>query len=148
MRTSSTTLVAMLAVSCFAANSTLAGDKEDIEAAVVKFEQAANAGDAAGVAAMYADDAALLPPGEPMVQGSDKVLVSWKSMLDTGMSDLDMTPTEVIVSGNNASEVGTFTYKAGDVSGAGKYIALWVKGDDGTWKIHRDIWNEDAPMQE
>ena len=148
MRTFSTTLVAAVAINCFAAHSAIAGDKEDIEAVVTKFEQAANAGDAAGVAAMYADDAALLPPGEPMVQGSEKVLESWKAMLDMGMSDLDLTPTEIIVSGNNASEVGTFSYKAGDVTGTGKYIVLWVKGDDGTWKMHRDIWNEDVATQQ
>ncbi|TIR04878.1 MAG: hypothetical protein E5X37_28660 [Mesorhizobium sp.] len=23
----------------------------------------------------------------------------------------------------------------------GKYIVVWKKGDDGTWRLHRDIWN-------
>ena len=122
----------------------LAGDKEDIEAAITKFEQAANSGSAVDVAAMYADDAAILPPGSPMVQGRESVQAFWKSMLDMGMSNLDLVPTEIIVSGNNASEVGTLTYSAGEMTGTGKYIVLWVKGDDGTWRLHRDIWNEDT----
>ena len=145
MRTSSTILIAVLAVSCFALQSALAGDKEDLEAAISKFEQAVNAGDAAAVAAMYTEDAALLPPGAPMVQGNAKVQEFWQSMLDSGMSSLDLNAMEIIVSGSNASDVGTFTYAAGDTTGAGKYITLWVKGDDGSWRVHRDIWNEDAP---
>jgi len=146
MRKSSTTLAA-LAFAYFASQPAFAGDKEDIEAAITVWEQSFNAGDAAGVAAMYTDDAALLPPGAPMVQGNEKVQEFWKSMMDMGMSDVDLTAVEILVSGNNASEVGTFTYSAGDATGTGKYIVLWLKGDDGAWRVHRDIWNEDTPQQ-
>jgi ketosteroid isomerase-like protein len=27
---------------------------------------------------------------------------------------------------------------------AGKYIVVWKKGEDGTWRLHRDIWNAGA----
>ena len=29
----------------------------------------------------------------------------------------------------------------------GKYACVWKKMEDGTWKIHLDIWNNDAPAQ-
>jgi uncharacterized protein (TIGR02246 family) len=122
----------------------LAGDKEDIEAAVAEWAKAANAGDAAGIAALYTDDAVLLPPGAPIAQGKDKIQGLWKSMLDMGVSNIQLNPTEIIVSGNDASEVGTFSYTAGDTKGTGKYIVLWRKGDDGKWRLRRDIWNDDS----
>ena len=25
-----------------------------------------------------------------------------------------------------------------------KYLAIWKKGDDGDWYLHRDSWNPDA----
>jgi ketosteroid isomerase-like protein len=27
---------------------------------------------------------------------------------------------------------------------AGKYVAVWKRGGDDTWRLHRDIWNFDA----
>ena len=26
----------------------------------------------------------------------------------------------------------------------GKFIVIWTRGGDGTWRLHRDIWNTDA----
>ena len=25
----------------------------------------------------------------------------------------------------------------------GKYVVVWKKGSDGTWRLYRDIWNAD-----
>lgn len=138
-------IAAGLAAACLLlAGPAMAGDKENIEAAVTQFEQAANSGDPAGLAEMYTDDAWLLPPGAAMVQGKGNIENFWKSILDIGLSDIHLTSTEIIVSGNTASEVGTVSYAAGEMTGTGKYIVLWVKSDDGAWRLHRDIWNEDA----
>lgn len=122
-----------------------AGDKEDIAAANAKVEKAVSAGDADTLASLYTDDAILMPPGSPMVTGKDNIASVWQSMFEMGVSELDLQPTEVNVTGDTAAEVGTFTYTAGDMTGTGKYIVLWQKGDDGNWRLRRDIWNEDAP---
>jgi len=121
----------------------LAGDEEDIAAVEVLWEKAANSGDAAGLTALYTDDAALLPPASPMVQGKDNIQAYWKAMVDMGVSNMDLETIETAVFGKDAFKVGTFTYTAGDTKASGKYIELWRKGDDGKWRLRRDIWNED-----
>jgi uncharacterized protein (TIGR02246 family) len=120
-----------------------AGDEEDIAAVIAQWEKAANSGVAAGLTALYTDDAVLLPPASPMVQGKDDIQAYWQAMADMGVSNMDLETTEITVSGNDAFEVGTFTYKAADTQASGKAIVLWRKGDDGKWRLRRDIWNED-----
>jgi ketosteroid isomerase-like protein len=31
---------------------------------------------------------------------------------------------------------------------SGKYIVVWQLGDDGAWRLHRDIWNMNAAPAE
>lgn len=140
-------LLAALVAGGLALAPAYAGDREDIEARIAAFEEAANAGDAAALAALYTDDAILMPPGAPMVTGSENIAAVWQSMLDMGLSGLDLTPVEITVTGDSAAETGTFSFTAGDATGTGKYIVLWAKGEDGTWRLHRDIWNADTPPQ-
>jgi ketosteroid isomerase-like protein len=33
-----------------------------------------------------------------------------------------------------------------DVDYTGKYVVLWRKQTDGSWRVAADIWNPDAPM--
>jgi ketosteroid isomerase-like protein len=60
-----------------------------------------------------------------------------------------MTTTEVDNFGDVANEVGTISATApsedgGRVPWAGKSVVVWKRGGDGTWRLHRDIWNFDA----
>ena len=38
---------------------------------------------------------------------------------------------------------GRYEITAGGVTDRGKYIELWRRQSDGSWKIFRDIWNTD-----
>jgi len=120
-----------------------AGDEEDIAAVIAQWEKAANSGDAAGLTSLYTDDAMLLPPAAPLVQGRDNILSYWEAMIKMGVSNMDLETIELTVAGNDAFEIGIFTYEVGDAQASGKAIVLWKKGDDGKWRYHRDIWNED-----
>jgi hypothetical protein len=44
------------------------------------------------------------------------------------------------------TEEGLFDFKSkeGVTLDKGKYVVVWVN-DNGTWKIHRDIFNSDLP---
>jgi hypothetical protein len=33
------------------------------------------------------------------------------------------------------------------VTAVGKFIVVWPRGDDGVWRLHRDIWNMDPPAK-
>ena len=66
-----------------------------------------------------------------------------------GLADIALTTVEVEEVGDLANEVGTFTGTVPGEGGArvpltGKYIVVWHRGNDGTWRYHRDIWNTDA----
>ncbi len=65
------------------------------------------------------------------------------------LGDVVLTTLEVADHGDLATEVGSLTATVpgedgNKVSIAGKFIVLWKRGDDGTWRFHRDIWNFDA----
>ena len=117
-----------------------------IAASNTNFEATFNSGDAAGLAALYTVDAALFPPDMAQIDGREGIQALWQSFIDGGVSDIDLNTVELEVHGDSASEVGTFTLTAPDgeggrVTAGGKYIILWQLGEDGVWRLHRDIWN-------
>ena len=108
-----------------------------------------NGKDAAAVARHYTDDASLFPPGAPRQDGRDAVQSFWQGAIDVGLTDVVLTTVAVEEFGDTATEEGTLTGTLAGAGGAptalvGKYIVLWKKGDDGVWRLHRDIWNFDS----
>ena len=127
----------------------MASAREAIEQTGVAFGDAYNSGDAAGLAALYTDDAVIYPPGAESLVGKTAVEAFWKAAMDSGLDELKLTTVEVEEAGDAASEVGVFQATVpGDSGGrvpvTGKLIVLWQRGADGTWRLHRDIWNMDA----
>lgn len=108
-----------------------------------------NAGDAKGVAALYADDALLLPPGTTGKRGAAEILSFFEADIAGAKAanivmNLDPT-TEVGVSGDMAWESGTYTATIhGKVVDSGKFMSVSVKRD-GKWLYLRDTWNSDLP---
>lgn len=141
-------LVALATGLGFAAPARAQSAQASIEAALVEFAKAFNGKDAAAVAAQYTEDAALLPPDAARVDGRANIEKFWKGAMDAGLTDLALKAVEVEESGDLAYEVGTVTFKMPGEGGAlteaaGKYIVVWKKGPDGSWRLHRDIWNSD-----
>ncbi len=123
--------------------------RESIEATIKTLVESLNGGDAAGVAAHYTDDAAVLPPDAARIDGREGIQGVWQGLIDADYRDIVMTTQEVDVFGDVANEVGTITATAPREDGgraqlAGKYVAVWKRGGDDTWRLHRDIWNFDA----
>ena len=123
--------------------------RDSIEAAIKTLLESLNGGDAAGVAAHYTDDAALLPPDAARIDGREGIRGAWQALIDADVRDVAMTTQEVDAFGDVANEVGIIRATApaedgGRVQLAGKYVAVWKRGGDGTWRMHRDIWNFDA----
>lgn len=105
-----------------------------------------NRGDIPGVAAMYAEDAMAFPPESEIVKGRPAIEALWKGVRDTGVQSIDLTVLDVQTSGILLVETGKANLH---VAGAGspqatvtvKYVVVWKKQKDGSWKILRDIWN-------
>lgn len=153
MRMSSSVLAGLVLIGFMAAPVVAQSAKSSIEAASAAFEEAYNSGDAAALAALYTEDAVLLPPDVVRMDGRHAVQNFMQGAMDSGpgpLEDLRLETLEVEDSGDLASEVGKFTVlgQDGAPAGTGKYIVVWKKGSDGTWRLHRHIWNSDPPLQQ
>jgi len=102
-----------------------------------------NAGNAAGIAALYSDDATLLPPGGIELQGRAAIEAYWQAAMDAAPGvTVTLETKELHNLGDVAVEVGSYTNTGADREhvGHGKYLVVWML-NDGTWQMARDIWN-------
>ena len=105
------------------------------------FTARVTAGDASGLAALYTDDAWLLPPGREVAQGPG-IVAFWQGAISKGLSGVSLETIEVDNEGDTAIEIGRYRLAiSGKEDGeTGKYLVVWKLVDD-QWLIHRDIWN-------
>jgi len=126
-----------------------AADKSAIKAVSIAWKNAYNAGDAAAVAALYAEDAVLSAPGEPAVRGNASISKYFvKKVAEfsaAGLTVADDPMGDVVASCDLAWQWQTYTItdKSGAVVDAGKLITLFQR-KDGKWMIVGDTWNSDA----
>jgi uncharacterized protein (TIGR02246 family) len=118
--------------------------RAEIEAVNAKFTELFNKGDFAGVAALYTEDALVLPPGSAVVKGSAAIGAMWRGMAKQ-VSDPKLITVDVKPFGpNSAREIGTFSLKTKGATPqemTGKFVVLWEKvGND--WKLAVDMWND------
>jgi len=155
IRSINTSWTAIAMAACLGAMASLAhaapknADEAAIRAQTTAWEKAYNGGDAKGVAAQYAEDALLLPPGSPGVRGGAAILTFFtKDIADSkagGVTFVINYPTEVGISGNMGWESGTYKVTVkGAVVETGKFLSVSRK-KDGKWLYIRDTWNADAP---
>jgi len=142
------------------AAATLAGTPSVDEAAVrqsidannARFGAAALKGDTAAIAGFYTDDAIFMSPNNPAARGHDAIAKSFAGMSAAmKLATFKLTAQDVVVAGDYAIETGAYdlTGTAPKATKAmhdtGKYLVLWKKQADGSYKIARDIYNTDLP---
>ncbi|MHC4610764.1 MAG: YybH family protein [Planctomycetota bacterium] len=148
-----TALVAMAA--CTPAAPPEAPDTSAADIAAIKADSLAwfdlyNAGDADGVAALYAEDGAIMPPNAPMMVGRaairDYLASDIENSMEAGITFVGDEVTDGAAGGDTAWITGTFSVN--DASGAtvdtGKDLTVFGR-TNGEWLIVRDIWNSDVP---
>lgn len=125
-------------------------DEAAIKQMARDFATAYAAGDADAIAAMYAEDAVLMPPGAPKQTGPAAIREYFASNTATSQAagvTLVMNDDDVAgITGDIAWHSGS--YLAKDASGAavdsGHFMVVSRKAD-GKWLVVRDIWNSDRP---
>jgi uncharacterized protein (TIGR02246 family) len=111
------------------------------------FAAALNAKDAKAAAAAYAEDAVLIPPGEPLVRGREAIEEYWRGAIEMGgIRDVSVETMDALSSGSLGYETGSFelTVDGPDgepVTDRGRYIELLRRDPDGRWVSTHGIWN-------
>lgn len=129
-----------------------AADQAAIDAVRSAWQDAYNAADAAGLAALYASDAVVMPPYAPAVAGPAAIQARLEEQMAQATTTFTVAGTETIISGDWAVDRGTYQARSTPMmDGAesmienGKYLVVLQRQADGSWKIAREISNVDAP---
>jgi uncharacterized protein (TIGR02246 family) len=129
-------------------------DKTSIRAVDEAWASAAKAGNGEAIAALYASDAVLLPPGEPMVKG-DGAKKYWVDFANGFSGPTELNTMAIEGSGDLATAIGTYKMsltpkKAGAKplpTEEGKYLEVLKRQDDGSWRLVYDMWSQNAPAK-
>ena len=98
---------------------------------------------------IYTSDARILPPGAPMVSGREAIKKFWSDLIQSvTRSSAVLTSVDIMPAGDGVVEIGraTLTVEPPEQSAAQievKYVVYW-RQEDGRWKWHVDIWNQNA----
>lgn len=125
--------------------------RKSIEEACAKYSQAIREGNVAGVVDIYTADATILPPDAGIVKGKQAIGEFYNKLLQMGMKDIVFTILEVGGNGGTAYEIGktkVLIQPEGQaaIQDSTKYLVIWKRQADGTWKVHADIYNVRTPM--
>jgi uncharacterized protein (TIGR02246 family) len=109
--------------------------------------------DADRIAAHYADDGNIMIPNVPLATGKDAISKAMKDALADPNWSLALQPVQVEVSkgGDFGYTRGTYVLIATDpaskkaVTEKGRFLTIFRKEADGSWKAVQDINNAEAP---
>ena len=103
-------------------------------------------GDSTAFANCYTSDACINPTGMPKMCGTQAITAFFNGGHKMGINNIALITDEVMGGKDAVVETGKYEMFVGDKVSAekGKYIVIW-KEENGKWKMHRDIWNSDAP---
>lgn len=121
-------------------------ERAAIDAANARFVERIGAGDVPGAMSVYTDDAMILPPDHPPVEGRPSIEEFWAGAVQSlGIASVDLESVELEIVGDTAYEVGRYSiHGAEGALDGGSYLVVWRRSGDGTWRWHRDIWNGDG----
>jgi uncharacterized protein (TIGR02246 family) len=100
------------------------------------------AGDIAGFLNLFADNAILMPPNRKMIIGKEEIRPMVQALFKTA-KEIDLkettTPNEIRVFGDWAFDLGITAFESGGkpMENTNKYIRIWQKRADGSWKLAR-----------
>ena len=131
-------------------SDTRAADETAIRSASADWSKAAHDKDLDKSTAVFADDGIAMYPKMPALRGKDDIRKGWQQMLAAPGPGLSFATSgvEVARSGDIAWEHGTYEFATADAKGKvstekGKYVTVWKKQPDGSWKVAADIDNPD-----
>ncbi len=131
------------------AMETRAEDGAAIRAWVDQFVLAWNEGDDATLGPMVAEDAVLMAPDTPPIEGRAAILATMAEGYDIATTQQSAATAEAVVMGDYAYARGTWNLDpkpaaaAADVQAlSGKWSSVFKRGAGGDWEVWRWMWNQ------
>ena len=122
--------------------------RKEIDNANHNFMDLFNKSDSVGLANMFTVDGKSMEPNEPAFIGRSAIQTHYSGVMNAGANTLGLLTTGLWGDQTMLAEEGEFSFidKNGRQLDKGKYIVLW-KIEDGKWKLYRDCYNSDLPVQ-
>ncbi|MDK2889636.1 MAG: hypothetical protein PWR21_268 [Methanoculleus sp.] len=119
--------------------------RKAIDANNKRFSEGFLKGDAAITASVFAEDAVVFPPDTPMIQGKEAIEEFWRTVMASGVKEVELTTIELSGDGDFLHEKGTGILRVRPPGGTPaeqkiKFVVVWKRTADG-WKNLWDIWN-------
>ena len=114
-----------------------------------RYGEAYRTGDSSLFLNCYTPDGAVMAANAPILSGYKGLLLFYKAAWRTGIRNVVFHTVELFgLTDETVTEQGVYElFDAGNRSlGKGKYLVLWKKTTAG-WKMHRDMFNADAPAK-
>ena len=98
---------------------------------------------------VYTVDARILPPGAPMISGRPGIKEFWSNLVQAvNATAAVLTSIDVMPAGDDVVEIGRAVLRIqpeGQEQSEleAKYVVYW-RQEEGKWKWHVDIWNQNA----
>jgi uncharacterized protein (TIGR02246 family) len=100
---------------------------------------------------LYTENAFVLYPNQAAISGRSAIIGYFKGFFgEFPKNDLELVSSEIVVIGSWAFDRGTYRWKGTPRKGPavednGKYLVVLLRGDDGKWRVARDMDNSDRP---
>jgi ketosteroid isomerase-like protein len=145
-----TAVAGLLALTSACSSGSSAADAKAIQAKSELWSKAASTKDLASFATFFADDATVMIPNEPAFRGIDNIKAVFTPVMQDPNFALSFTAGKVEVSGILGYTQGTYAMTNTGRDGkpfhdTGKFLTVWKKQTDGSWKAIEDIFNSDLP---
>jgi ketosteroid isomerase-like protein len=144
------TLCSLLLFGCATTGTMTSNDADTyIRTTGARFAEAFNSGDWNAVSGYYTDDAVMMAPNAETALGPAAIGQAFGGF-QSMKPNLALTTGRVVQSGDLAYEYGTYRMQMTPPGGAtmndrGKYLTVWRRMPDGTWRIAADIFNTSLP---
>ena len=140
----------VLAMGCSSDSS--AADAKAIQSQSELWSKAGSTKDSASFCTFYADDGTVMIPNEPAFKGANDIKAVFTPMMQDPNFKLSFTTDKVEVSGILGYSLGAYSLTTTARDGKphedkGKYLTVWKKQQDKSWKALVDIFNSDLPLE-
>jgi ketosteroid isomerase-like protein len=152
-RPDSTAPAAATVVASAASPSSTAELRHYIDTAQSRYIAAAIKGDVATIGGFYTNDASVFAPNAKAAIGRGEIDKANTEMFAAlKVASLKLATSDLETSGDFGVETGTYEQTLQPKTGkaihdVGKYLLVWKKQAEGSWKIFREIYNSDLPAK-